>query len=159
MTILLVDDDENCRLLWSKMLAPMQADVRFAGSVIEAIEQMTKVPPPDLILLDLKLPPHQAEDTLQAIKLLREFNPQLSVVAVSGMKLDEILRLIETSGAMVQGVLSKDESFTQTRLLNAVQTALVRKGKGTYQDTMRVLETVSDALEKKRTDRIKLPGE
>ncbi len=139
------------------MLAPLEANFRYAGSVAEAMAQMSKEPPPDLLLLDLKLPPHSAGDTLNAIQALRQFNPQLSVLAVSGMKLDEVLRVIEASGAMVQGFLSKDENFTQTRLLKAVEVALVRKGKGNYKDTMAMLEKVSDAIEKKRTDKIELP--
>lgn len=157
MTLLLVDDDENCRTLWARMLSKLDAELRFAGSVAEAIAQMAKVPPPDLILLDLKLPPHGAEATLSAIGTLREFNPNLSVVAISGMRLDEILKVIEASGIIVEGALSKDESFTQGRLLKAVETALVRKGKANYQQTMQMLEQVSDVIEKKRTDRINLP--
>lgn len=156
MTLLLVDDDENCRILWKRMLTPMGAEIRLAGSVQEAVTQMSKIPPPDLILLDLKLPPFSAEHTLEAIKVLRQFNPNLSVIAVSGMGLDEILRIIEATGVTVQGALSKDDNFTQARLLKAVEVALVRKG-GTYRDTMAMLETVSAAIEKKRTDAIKLP--
>lgn len=155
MTILLVDDDKNCIALWTRMLASLKADILFANSIDDALPKMDNIPPPDVVLLDLKLPPFNAGQSLLAIHAFRAKNPNLAVIAVSGMRLEEILQAIEDAGVTVQGAMSKDDTMSQNRLLASVKAALV-SGRG-FRDTMAVLETTSDAIEKKRTDRIDLP--
>lgn len=155
MTILLVDDDENCITLWTRMLQSLSATILFARTIEEALSKMDTIPPPDVVLLDLKVPPFTADQTLLAVHAFRAKNPNLAVIAVSGMRLEEILQAIEDAGVTVQGAMSKDDTMSQNRLLASVKAALV-SGRG-FRDTMAVLETTSDAIEKKRTDRIDLP--
>lgn len=151
MTILLVDDDRNCMELWARMLHGLRADILFAASVQEAMQRMGTIPPPDLVLLDLKLPPYGPEHTLSAVNAFREFNPNLAVVAISGMTLDAILQVVASVGIPIEATLTKDDSLSQANLLEAVQRALANKvGKGDFRDTMRVLETASSIIEQKR---------
>lgn len=154
MTVLLVDDDPNCIYLWTRMLKTLNATILFSRTIEDALLQMETIPPPDVVLLDLKVPPFSADQTLLAIHAFRAKNPNLAVIAVSGMRLDEILRAIEDSGVTVQGAISKDETMSQSRLLASVKAAMV-SGKS-FRDTMAILETTNDAIEKKRTDKIDL---
>jgi len=154
-TVLMVDDDENCTELWTRMLDGLRAQFIFARTIEEALVRMAEIPPPDLVLLDLKVPPFTADETLLAINAFRQFNSNLGVIAISGMKLEEIMRAIETAGVIVQGAISKDDAISQSRLLGVVQSCLARSGN--YRETMDVLERASGAIEKKRTDRIELP--
>lgn len=148
-TILIVDDDENCRKLWGEMFKDM-ATLVYAGTLEEAFTRMSEIPPPDLVLLDLKLPPYTEEHTLPAVRALREFNPDLKVLAVSGMLPDEIHRAIAIAGVDIQGVFCKGEFECQSRLLSSVRGLLATIS------PKAALETVQDAIEKKRTDRINL---
>lgn len=122
--ILLIDDEPNMRIMWARMLAPLGAELRTAGSVEEAIAQMSRVPPPDLVLLDLKLAPYSAEHSIAAIKQLREFNPKLVVIVISGMSEEEIVETIK--GAQVEKWMTKTDSMTQQRLLTVVLSELDR---------------------------------
>ncbi len=155
MTILLVDDDRNCIDLWTRLLSGLSATILHALTIDGALKQMTEIPPPDLVLLDLKIPPWTPDQSLMAVHAFREFNPNLAVLAISGMRLDEILMAIETAGVVIQGAITKDDSLSQARLLDSVKAAMI-KGKN-FKDTLATLETMHDAMEKKRTDRIDLP--
>jgi CheY-like chemotaxis protein len=149
-TILIVDDDPNCALLWERVLEGTADRFLSAHSISEAIAKMANIPPPDLVLLDLKIPPHGAEHTLAAIQAFREYNPELKVIAVSGMTVEEINLAIKASGAAVQAVIHKGDMDSQRNLLDAVQ-GLLSSSKG-FKDSMKVLQTVTDAIEKKQTD-------
>lgn len=154
----MVDDDEGCITLWKRMLSSLEARLVFAKTVEEALRRMEEIPPPDLVLLDLRIPPFTADETLLAVNAFRQFNPNLAVIAISGMRLDEIMVAIQAANVVVQAVITKDDAGSQTRLLNTVKEAMVT-GR-TFQDTMAVLEnlnkTVVDAQEKKRTGEIKI---
>ncbi len=122
MKILLVDDDDGMLVIWQRFLKPLEAEILTAHGVDEAIAQMREVPPPDVLLLDLVLPPHAALDTVEAIQKLRQFNPDLTVIIISGM--DE-RRLLETvANVHVEGVLHKGDKLTQSVLLQAMKVAL-----------------------------------
>jgi len=154
-SILIIDDDPNCAKLWERVLEGQADTFLTANSLEQAMERMSTIPPPDLVLLDLKIPPHGPEHTLSAIKAFREYNQDLKVIAVSGMTADEINAAVRASGATIQGVVRKGDMDSQAKLLEAVQ-GLLASSKG-FKDSMRVLQTVTDAIEKKRTDRIDLP--
>lgn len=153
MTVLLVDDDSNCIELWTRMLAGLGDRIIFALTVEEALLKMEEIPPPDLVLLDLKIPPYSAPQTLAAVDAFRQFNPNLAVVAISGMRLDEILVAIKAAGVVVQAAITKEDATSQVKLLNTVRAAMVPGGD--FLDTMRMLETLNgtvlDAEKGKRT--------
>lgn len=149
MTILMVDDDAGCLELWARMLHGLNARILFSQTIEEAFAMMAEIPPPDLVLLDLKIPPYTASETLAAVNAFRQYNPHLAVIVISGMRLDEIMKAIEVAGIVAQGALTKDESLSQARLLEVVKPALTKRTN--YRDTMDCLTRVSDAFEKKRT--------
>ncbi len=151
-TILIVDDDENCAKLWHRVLEGMADKFITAASLEMAIARMGDIPPPDLVLLDLKLPPYDAEHTLSAVAALREFNPSLKVIAISGMTEAEIDAAIASTGAAVQAVVRKGDMESQSNLLAAVR-GLLSTG-----SPKSAIQTVQDAIDKKRTDKINLEG-
>lgn len=153
-TILIVDDDPNCAKLWERVLAGKADRFLTAHSLEDALNKMAEIPPPDLVLLDLKIPPHGAEHMLSAITALRQFNPDLKVIAVSGMSMEEINAAVRATGAAVQGIVRKGDMDSQSKLLAAVQ-GLLSASRG-FQDSQRVLETVHNAIAKKQTDKIDL---
>ena len=149
-TILIIDDDPNCTKLWERVLHGHADNFLTAASIEEAMIRMSTIPPPDLVLLDLKIPPYGAEHTLAAIKAFREYNPELKVIAISGMTVEEINSAIQTTGAAVQAVVHKGDMDSQANLLAAVQ-RLLDCSRG-FKDSMKVLQTVTEAIEKKQKD-------
>lgn len=155
MTILIVDDDHNMVGMLQRWIEPLGVDIRVARGVEEAISQMTFNPHPDLVLLDLVLPPHSARDTISAIKKLREFNPSLTVIIVSGMDKETILGLVkEVKEVKIEGIIEKGNGFNQTSLLEAMQTAI--SNAPNLSDLYLSIGEKIQELTKKETQRIKL---
>jgi len=121
MIFLVVDDDVAMVSMLERYLRGLATEVRRASSIQEAIEQMGVLPPPDLVLLDLRLTTTDAVETVAATKALREFNPNLKIVAISGLEMSEIVRVVSGSG--IEGILAKTDLDSQNKLLRAVQSA------------------------------------
>lgn len=121
-TILIVDDDKNMVSMLERFIEPLGVSVRVAYGVDEAIVQMSKEPHPDVVLLDLILPPHHAKQTLEAVDSLKKFNPELRVIIVSGLDKDTIIDLVRA--IKVDGIVEKGNGFNQTNLLRAMMGAM-----------------------------------
>lgn len=138
-TILLVDDDPSILLSWRRQLSTLGVNILTATSIAAAIDQMRRIPPPDLVLLDLVVPPHGARETVEEIATLRAFNPDLVIIAISGMEKDEIAKVV--ANARVEAMVSKHEAKTQVELLRIFKAALA-KGTNSGELLLRVSETI-----------------
>jgi CheY-like chemotaxis protein len=67
-TILIVEDQQNVRGLITATLIPEHRVVE-AANVAQAVEMIHRIPPPDLLLLDLNLEGHH--DGLEVCRILR----------------------------------------------------------------------------------------
>ena len=56
LRILVIEDDTVSRIFLRELLTPTQAQIDYAKSGYEATQYMAKNSPPDIILLDLRLP-------------------------------------------------------------------------------------------------------
>ena len=86
-TILVVDDDDESREALSELLNQMGLLTVQAGNGKEALEQLHRMKPPSLILLDMNMPVMDG----WAFLLVHEQDPELSgipVVVVTGMLLE-----------------------------------------------------------------------
>ncbi len=143
MTILLVDDDDSIVMLWSRYLAIEGIDLRVAKNVAEAIGQMQKIPPPDLVLLDLILPPYGPIQTMEAVDELRQFNPNLKIIAVSGMDRDAIMKVIK--GFAVDGMVCKRDTMSQAGLLSAIQ-PMIEKAQSGIAGSSKILSQLEEMI-------------
>ncbi len=88
MHILIVDDDEVIRPVWTKMLQRAGHQVMSASRAQEALDYLRQAQPlPNLILLDLMMP---TMDGLQFLKELKQ-EPLLAnvpVIVISGAELE-----------------------------------------------------------------------
>lgn len=144
MTILIVEDDPGVTRLWERALAPIDAEVRSAITIPDALEQMRKIPPPDIVLLDLRLPGSSATNTLEHISELRKVNPKVLVVVLTGMNDHALPRMAEAMGA--DGFGTKWEIDTQRKLLGLVSDSLARRTvsrKPVFENSLEVLERLS----------------
>ncbi|MCD6292468.1 MAG: response regulator [Deltaproteobacteria bacterium] len=85
--ILVVDDEENIRLLYTEELEDEGYSVKSAASGEEALQMVTESKP-DLVVMDIKMPGISGVDTLIKIKELDKNIPVILCSAYSDYKQD-----------------------------------------------------------------------
>ena len=117
--ILVVDDEEPVRKLFKDLLTREKHDVKYVSSAEEALDWMEK-DHFDVMLLDIKLP---GISGMEALKLVREKEPGLTVIMITGYGYDEELiakcRELGCSGYIgknmpVSQIMSSFRLFTKT---------------------------------------------
>jgi CheY-like chemotaxis protein len=93
--ILLVDDEEDLRILVSSIVADLGYEVETAKDGAEAIAKVEK-DPPDLVLLDLLLP---GIDGLTVLRYLRESGNQVPIVLLTACSDERTIRKAMREGA------------------------------------------------------------
>lgn len=94
-SILIVDDDQKWRDLFSSMIALMGFDVAVAESGDEALKQFLKRPF-DLVVIDLNMP---RMDGLSLARHVKDISPETKVVLVTAGDRELTLKKIEESSA------------------------------------------------------------
>lgn len=102
-TVLLVDDEEDVRIVTEKLLEKLGLNVLMAKDGREAVEiyreRKTEI---DLVLLDMTMPRMNGEEAYQA---LRSIDPAVSIILASGYSESEITDKFE--GKDLVGILQK----------------------------------------------------
>jgi len=86
--ILIVDDEENIRLLLDSYLSDLGFETMLAkngNDVLDSIKQIK----PDMVFLDIKLP---GIDGIEVLKLIKDYDPNISVIMVSGYATEEMAK-------------------------------------------------------------------
>lgn len=124
MRILIIEDDAGMRELLRGYLAPLGVPIEEAASLAEGVEIMRKVPPPDLIFLDLWLPDTaNAQATLrEGITQLKGYNADAVIVVMTGDSAESVARTAREFGA--DAFRHKMQMDSQASLLRVVKSAL-----------------------------------
>ncbi len=111
-TILIADDEPGIRKYLRNVLASLNYEVLEAGNGREALTHIetSKV---DLVIMDLAMPEQEGIETIQT---LRQIQPQLKIIAISGEFAGALLRVAERLGAHA----SLAKPIKPDELLNAV---------------------------------------
>lgn len=80
--LLIVDDNAANRALLMRMLEELDVDIEEADTAESALQMITSTPP-DLLLMDIKLPGKRGDDAIREIRRTRELR-QLAIIAVTG---------------------------------------------------------------------------
>ena len=83
MHVLIADDDPTLRLLLQAAFTKDGWQVTLATDAMQAVAAAQRQPPPDLILLDLKMPAGSGDKALERIRMLAR-TKGVPVVIVSG---------------------------------------------------------------------------
>lgn len=95
-TVLVVEDDPGMQQLLGNLLEPMGVNVIFTDTVSQALCEMLRIPPPDVIILDLGLPDSRPFETLDKVEVLRKLNPFAPITVLTG-NADEKVRQTATA--------------------------------------------------------------
>lgn len=131
LNVLIIEDRPEIRYIWKKYLSdlPIRVDIREAPTLREGVLLSRKIPPPDLILLDLRLEDsHTPENTIANQELLKSCNPNVVLVTISGYITPEIAELTVAKGA--HGFIRKQEIERSSHLWEAIQAAISRAPAG-----------------------------
>jgi signal transduction histidine kinase len=140
---MLVDDNAGFReSLLSLLLTGGLEVVGEACSGREALDLVSKVEP-DVVLMDVRMP---GMDGIETTRRLKTEHPELGVVALSGHEDQEIVREMLVAGA--SGYVLKDSDGDE--ILNAVHLAAGGGGVLSPGVTPRVIEELTEALERER---------
>ena len=94
-SVLIADDDEDIRELFDDELMESGFDVYLAHNGVEAME-MLRTFVPEVVLVDLKMP---EMDGFELMRQMREFNPTIPIIVVSGKTTSGIEADVLNSGA------------------------------------------------------------
>lgn len=117
-SILITDDDDNCRQVLREIMEPQGFHTLLATSGEEAVD-IVREGDVHLVLLDMHMPTLTGLETLQ---LVRQFNAQLPCILVTGDASDSLLR--QAVQAHVYSVIPKP--FNKNVVLYTVLRALAR---------------------------------
>lgn len=124
-TILIVDDDVNITYILAGQLRAL-GEVRSAHNIADALIEMRKLPPPDLVFLDLFFKEHGAEETLSHIAKFKEINPNAVIIVITGSSEARLEQMALEMGA--DKFTQKNQIATSARLYKACRGAFIDKG-------------------------------
>ena len=119
--VLVVEDDAQLQVLAVRVLRTYGYEADVAADGREAKRLAAKVPPPDLVLMDLALPD---QDGIEVTRDLKAANPNLVIVAVSAHAMASDRERARAAGC--DGFLTKPYQIDQ--LIQVVRTALGEAG-------------------------------
>ena len=117
--ILVMDDEEDIRYIFTKMLSRLQYEVEVAGDGSEAIvlfkNAIEAKKPFHAVIMDLKIADGMGGE--EAIKLLLELDPEAKIILCSGSVTDVVMIGYREYG--ISAVIRKP--FKMVDLVNALQ--------------------------------------
>lgn len=97
---LLIEDDSALCELWTRYLTDAGIDVEARMRISDGMEAMRKIPPPDIVILDLRLPDSPSDvGTLGYIRALKQIHPDAIVIVATGYSTPQIQDLAMKLGA------------------------------------------------------------
>lgn len=139
----MVEDSPQVRFIWERALKDLDVEVWECASLVEAKVLSHKIPPPDIMLLDIRLNDTQDLETIDTIGYFREGNPNLIVVVLSGYLDKKAIELAVSQS--VQGIWDKSAIVRQSDLWNVLQHAM-RKAPVGAKERMEYTSNLLDRL-------------
>ena len=143
LRVLVVDDNDGFRGSLAAMLAGWEVEVvGTASNGAEALELARRLSP-DVVLMDVRMP---EMDGIEATHRLKELDPSIGVVALTGMDEQRAVRDMLVAGA--SGYVLKDADGTE--IIHAIRTAAQGQAVLSPSVTTSVIEELTEALERER---------
>ena len=121
MRIAIAEDSMLVREGLTRILRDADLDVVAAYDNAEALLREVRRSPPDLVIVDIRLPPTHADEGLRAALHIREHHPQVAVLVLSQyVELGLAMKLLAQSAEGI-GYLLKDRIGNVNEFIGAVQ--------------------------------------
>lgn len=120
---LIIEDRPEVTELFRRALEKLDLEIFTAASLVCAEPYLKQQPPPDLVLLDLNLNEKEvAAYTITKIPWIKEFNPDMMLLVVSGFLTPELVEAALTKGAAL--AIGKLDLQKQVDLWRAIEACL-----------------------------------
>lgn len=149
MKILIVEDDPGMGILLKKYLEGLpDTELEVVRDLEAARKAYERIPPPDIVTLDLLLPDSAAEQTLAEIAKIKQINPHGCVVVMTGISTDpNIQDKSLTAGA--DGFITKRVVGNRSGFLEAIANVLATKQDvPQYQQHLSLIEALTSTLKR-----------
>jgi CheY-like chemotaxis protein len=111
--VLIVDDDEEVRQLFSDIITLLGFNPAAVGSGVAALQHL-KATPVDLVILDMKIPDMNG---LEIFKAIRQFDSSVPIVLTSGFGMDKDVQ----EGLSLGALLCLEKPFEVTRTMQTLR--------------------------------------
>lgn len=140
---LLIEDDPAISDLWKRYLSDAGITVEATMRIADGMEAMRRIPPPDFVILDLRLPDSPSADaTLDYIHAIKAIHPEAFVIIATGYSTKQIQERAMLLGA--DAFADKSDMGTQAGCWAALKGFMERhKGTGA-----RGAEVAQDLIER-----------
>lgn len=120
---LIVEDRPEIARIWGMHLEKLDIKTAYAATWDAAQAALKRIPPPDLVLLDLNLSTeHNAPFIVQQISFMKSYNPDMIVIVISGVLTPELAQIAVSQGA--NAVREKMDMQAQRDLWGAIEESL-----------------------------------
>jgi DNA-binding NarL/FixJ family response regulator len=120
MRVMIAEDSGLLRQMLVDLMVDHGLDVTGQATTKEEILTLVDAHPPDLVVLDIRLPPDQRDEGLQAAEEIRRRHPKVGLLVLSHYaETSYAVRLLEAASHSV-GYLVKDRVQDSARLIDAI---------------------------------------
>lgn len=124
--VLIVEDRPEMVTVWRRALEAYsefgQMEIWHVDNLADAKRLAFEIPPPDLILLDLRLTDSKDVETLAAIDHFKVGNPDVCIMIISGYLTPELAKMAIAQGA--HGIQEKMSMTRSAELWTAISAAI-----------------------------------
>lgn len=146
MTILIVEDESNMQEIWKYFLRDVPADKVCVKTLQAAREQMGKIPPPELVLLDLRLLDADEDKTLKAIKEFNQMSPSSVILVLTGNTDTRLKQVAEIMGAdhFIQKIDVENQLGLYKSIMKAISCPNKNREQPPFEASIQMLEMLTD---------------
>lgn len=120
IAVLIVEDSPEVGEIWSRFLREPGYVVDIATTMASALVKIRRIPPHDIVFLDLSLPDTaNKEETLKFIDVAKAMNPNVKMIVATGYATEQIKELALAMGA--DGFESKNDMTSQVALYRIIK--------------------------------------
>lgn len=148
MRVLIVEDNEALASLISRYLEPIVEERPIiAYNMQEAMLEISKFPPVDLVTLDLVLPDSNAEESLKRILELKALNPNCLIIVVTGSVLPgrELQAMASGADGFIHKTAMTAERFGFINTIRDILKSITRQP-SRYQKNIPLLEKIAEKI-------------
>lgn len=121
---LLIEDDPGVATVYRLSLEKLEMEVKWSESLAGGIRMCKEIPPPKLIILDLRLTDSNDQNTIHQIATLQNLAPESLILVVSGFITPALAQLAIENGA--HGVYEKLKVQRMEDFWTGIEQALSR---------------------------------